>query len=197
MNVMSQESSPLQEATDCCTNGNDNSASVECRICGDTFKNNLGVSTHFRYKHPNEHRISKDKLTELYDSGLSMRQIANELNTSKGSIQVAFETYNIDARKSYRSDDYPPRHRFDKISENIGHEYEVMETSIDYKSHTFFVHRLIAVAHGKLKPENFRDFNRIVHHKSEHGLDNRPENLQVMDRGEHQSMHVIQRFSKG
>ena len=189
------ESAPVGEADSSRTDA-DKDSSVECRICGDTFKNNLGASTHFRYKHPGQHRIAKEELTRLYSRGMSMREIADELNTSKGSVQVAFDTYDIDARDSYRNATYPPRHRFDKISDSIGHEYEVMETSIEYSSYSFFVHRLVAVAHGKLEPENFRDFDRIVHHKSEHGLDNRPDNLQVMDRGEHQSMHVIQRHSE-
>ena len=185
----------LGKANDSCSEA-DKSSSVVCRICDEEYENNLGLSTHFRYKHPEQHRIAKSELVELYDRGMSMREIADELNTSKGSIQIAFDTYDIDARDSYRNASYPPRHRFDKISDSIGHEYEVMETSIEYSSYSFFVHRLVAVAHGKLKPENFRDFDRIVHHKSEHGLDNRPDNLQVMDRGEHQSMHVIQRHSE-
>ena len=185
----------LGKANDSCSEADKNS-SVVCRICGVECDNNLGLSTHFRYKHPEQHQIAKGDLVNLYDGGMSMREIADELNTSKGSIQTAFDTYDIDARDSYRKASYPPRHRFDKISDSIGHEYEVMETSIGYSSYSFFVHRLVAVAHGKLKPENFRDFDRIVHHKSEHGLDNRPDNLQVMDRGEHQSMHVIQRHSE-
>ena len=185
----------LGKANDSCSEA-DKSSSVVCRICGVECDNNLGLSTHFRYKHPEQHRIAKSELVDLYDRGMSMREIADELNTSKGSIQIAFDTYDIDARDSYRDASYPPRHRFDKISDSIGHEYEVMETSIEYSSYSFFAHRLVAVAHGKLKPENFRDFDRIVHHKSEHGLDNRPDNLQVMDRGEHQSMHVIQRHSE-
>jgi hypothetical protein len=184
--------SPRQEASDSYS-GSDKSDSVECRICGECFDGNLGLSTHFRYKHPNEHRIAKEKLVELYSNGHSMRDIAKELDTSKGSIQVAFDTYNIDARASYRDDAYPPRHRFDKISDSIGHEYEVMETSINNNQHSFFVHRLIAVAEGLLDPSDFRDFDTVVHHKSEHGLDNRPSNLKVMERGEHQSMHVKQR----
>ncbi|AFH22067.1 hypothetical protein OSG_eHP15_00185 [environmental Halophage eHP-15] len=184
--------SPDQEASDSCS-GSDKSDSVECRLCGQCFKNNLGVSTHFRYKHPNEHRIPKDKLVKLYSDGLSMREIAEQLDTSKGSIQIAFDKYDIDARASYRDDEYPPRHRFDKISGSIGHEYEVMETSINNNSYSFFVHRLIAVAEGLLDPSDFRDFDTVVHHKSEHGLDNRPNNLKVMERGEHQSMHVKER----
>lgn len=175
------------------TGDSDKDSSVECRICGESYKNNLGLSTHFRYKHPNEHRIPEQKLEELYATGMSMREVADELNTSKGSVQVAFDTYDLDARDSYRDDLYPPRHRFDKVSDSVGHEYEVIETSINYKSYSVLIHRLIAIAHGKLYPSDLRDFDTVVHHKSEHGLDNRPDNLRVMDRGDHQSMHVKQR----
>jgi len=182
------------KASDSCSD-TDKTSLVECRLCGETCKGTNGLGTHFRYNHPDEHRIPEEALRRLYDAGMSMREMADELDASKGSIQVAFDIYDIEARKSYRADTYPPRYRFQKISDRVGHEYEVMETGIDYEYYSFFVHRLIAVAHGKLEPSEFRDFNRVVHHKSEHGLDNRPENLEVMDRGDHQSMHVKRRYN--
>lgn len=166
-----------------------------CPECGKSYDSNVHLGRHMGSEHGGKPWIKEENIRELYHGeGMSQREVADELDTSKRMIQKAMEWYEIPRRKSYRDDYYPPRHRFTKISDSVGHEYEIVEASHDYESKTALIHRLVAVAKGELDPSEFGNFQKVVHHKSEHGLDNRPENLTVMDRGEHQSMHVIERY---
>lgn len=169
--------------------------SNECRICGKNgFKSRKGMAVHIGQVHPNEHWIEERELRRLYhEDGMSMYDLADRYDTSKAAIQTAFRAYDINARKSYRADNYPPTHEFVSISDSIGHEYEIVRTKVGGKHERVLIHRLIAIAVGELDTADLCNFDIVVHHKSEHGLDNRPDNLAVMDRGEHQRMHVLQR----
>lgn len=167
-----------------------------CRHCGKEVATLKGLSSHCSQIH-NTHRIPESELRELYfDDGFSMRDIADEYDTSKCTIQNAFAIYEFDAREAYRSDSYPPRHEFQKISDSVGHEYEIVRSSTNYETGRVLIHRLVAVANGDLGTGELCDFDKIVHHKSNHGLDNRPENLEVMTRGDHGELHMKQRLSR-
>lgn len=167
-----------------------------CRHCGKELSSLQGLSSHCSQVH-NTHRIPENELRELYfDDECSMRDIADEYDTSKSTIQNAFAIYAIDARESYRSDSYPPRHEFQKISDNVGHEYEMVRSSTNYETDRVLIHRLVAIANGDLETSELCNFDKIVHHKSDHGLDNRPENLEVMTRGDHSEMHTKRRLNR-
>lgn len=71
----------------------------------------------------------------------------------------------------------------------VGDLYEHINVRTSEGKHMVAVHRLVAYAHGILDFEGLCDPNTIVHHKSRHGLDNRPENLEVMSRSDHQKHH--------
>jgi len=54
---------------------------------------------------------------------------------------------------------------------------------------TVLLHRFVAFASGKMSFEELCDPQKVVHHRTNIGWDNRPKNLKVMDLGEHTSMH--------
>lgn len=134
----------------------------------------------------------KETLEELYvEKGLSFNEVADELGCAAYTIQRWMDKNDIDSRQAPQDPTHPPYHGF-KESPNggIGQVYEVVSTDIAGEKHSAFVHRLIAVAHGILEPEDFASENIHIHHKSGHGLDNRPENLERLTESEHASEHM-------
>lgn len=51
------------------------------------------------------------------------------------------------------------------------------------------VHRFLAYATGKMSFEELCDRDMVVHHRTNVGWDNRPDNLEVMTRSDHMKMH--------
>lgn len=134
-------------------------------------------------------------LAELYwEEDLSQREIADRFDVSQGKIWKVMDRHDIPTRKSRNDPTRPPSHAFAKESDVVGTEYEAIHTTIDYQPYTLKVHRLIAVAYEIITPEEFFDTDTIVHHESGHGLDNRPGNLSVMTRADHQSHHMKERY---
>ena len=146
-------------------------------------------------KHDGKPYIDVDKAVQLYKDGMTQYEVADELGVSQGVIWDALDGKDVDT--SYQNDPtHPPQHYFHKESDVVGTEYEKVQTRVCGSDPiSVRIHRLIAVAHGMLEPSDVWGNNDIVvHHKSEHGLDNRPENLEVMKRGEHQTMHLEERY---
>lgn len=169
--------------------------SVECPHCDREFDSNKALGMHCHHSHDGRPWMPEDKIREMYHKrGMSQRDIASEFGCSQRPVQKAMEWYGIESEKSCSDPTRPPNHKFDRMKEPVGTEYEVIQTTIDYEPVKFYIHRLLAVAVGELEPHEFYDPDKVVHHKSEHGLDNRPENIKGMDRGDHQTMHLEERY---
>jgi len=70
--------------------------------------------------------------------------------------------------------------------------YEMWEVNNRGTQHRILVHRLVAISeHGADQVAE-----RIVHHKNNIPWDNRPENLELMDRAEHARLHQLRCESK-
>jgi hypothetical protein len=134
-------------------------------------------------------------LDRLYNQwGLSQRGIADFLSCSQAVVSKYMRKHDVDREKSNR--DKPPSHRFDSKGKGTPlSTYEVIQHYDGETHHSVYVHRLIAVAIGKLTPSEFVG-EMVVHHKSGHGLDNRHENITVMTPGEHNAETQRRRFSK-
>lgn len=166
----------------------------ECRICGREFDSAKGISTHFRHQHDNKPWLPEDQLQQLYqEEGLSQREIAERFDTSQLPVQRAMKKYGIESQKSNSNPSHPPNHKFDRKYHTVGSEYEQIQITVDSQPHTVSIHRLIALAHGKMSVGDFHDEDVVIHHKTGHGLDNRPENLEVMKRADHSSHHMEER----
>lgn len=75
--------------------------------------------------------------------------------------------------------------------------YEVWSTNKSPDGYdNFSVHILTAIMGGEDPYEVFAE-NTNVHHKNGIPWDNRPENLEVMDRREHARLHAYDRIDKG
>jgi hypothetical protein len=134
----------------------------------------------------------EDKLRELYHGeGMSQAEIADHFDTTRTTIQNAINNTDIELRKSNGDPTKPPHHSFLRRDDRpIGTCEERISTWIDGGNKTVKIHRLIAVAHGLIDPSDMWDEDLKVHHKSGHGLDNRPDNLEVVTQEEHREKHA-------
>lgn len=131
----------------------------------------------------------EDVLRDLYwEKGLTMREIADKSDVLHPAIQKQMVKNGIERRdaaprKGAYSNIHPGVHEGSKGYMKIYHQ------DVDGKAKQLRVHRLIAVAIYGIDAVK----DKIVHHKSGHGLDNRHENLELMTLKEHGKHHAEQR----
>lgn len=161
-----------------------------CDECGDSFDSKMGLSVHCGTVHTPEYQ-KESVLRELYhDKGMSFTEVAEELDCAPYQIQTWMDKHGIESRQAPQDPTVPPYHGFEmRGDESIPFEYEVVQTTIDGKVRTISIHRLIAVAYDELDPEDMWNYDIHVHHKSGHGLDNRPDKLEAVTRKEHKQRH--------
>lgn len=149
------------------------------------------MQIHRTKTHGREYR-DEETLRELYhEEGLSQDKIADKYDVSRGAIQQAMQDFDIERRKFNGDPTHPAHHSlFDRPNRPIGTCSERVSSWVDGRNQTVKVHRLLAVACGKLDPEDMWNSELKVHHKSGHGWDNRPENLEVVTQAEHREAHA-------
>jgi len=120
----------------------------------------------------------KQRLKKMYwDKSMSQKEIADVFDLCRGTIQYWMQKHDIDTRKPAER---PPKINVDKQGR------ERFASTCNGKQGIFLHHRLIMVAeHGF---EALKD--HIVHHKNGIPWDNRPENLELITRQEHQIEHT-------
>lgn len=126
---------------------------------------------------------TESELSELYvDKGMSAREIAEECETSRYHVLKHLHHYALTRtrteamRELHGTHDSPATYYTDNVR-----GYEVWSTG----DKTVYVHRLLAVAEFGLEAVKDKD----VHHKNGVKWDNRPENIEAKDGGEHIAEH--------
>jgi DNA-binding CsgD family transcriptional regulator len=139
-----------------------------------------------------------ETLREMYHGeGMSTIEIGEVFDVDPSTINKYMERGGVERRKSYKDPTRPPSHLLDPHGDGVGNSYEKIRTYNDGDREVVLLHRLIAYAHGKLDFEGLCDSDTVVHHKSGHGLDNRPENLEVKSFTDHASDHGDERYGDG
>jgi hypothetical protein len=168
----------------------------ECPECGREFDSNSGIGSHMGHMHDGKPWLPEDELRRLYwEEDYSQREIADKFDSSQKVVLEAMRYYGIESEKANNDPTRPPSHSFMSKNETVGTTYEVIQNTHEGNIESVLLHRLIAIAYGKLEPDEYFDPDVVVHHKTGHGLDNRPDNIQVMERGDHQTMHLRERYS--
>lgn len=142
----------------------------------------LGVERREGDDKPDHPWQDKETLEAMVDQhGNNATKLADEMGASRSTVSKWLREFGI--KTIPHPTEQPPSYR----THISGHE--VVRTKIDQQQHTAFVHRLVAVADGKLTPEEFINSEKNVHHKNGVPWDNRPENLEVMTKSEHHKHH--------
>lgn len=127
-----------------------------------------------------------DILERLYwGEGRTIREIADELGCSRHAISYNMDKHGMETRKN--SHQKPCHYR------TQGRDgYEVWNTGHGGDQWTVRVHRLLAVSMFGFDAVADKD----VHHRNGVPWDNRPENLEVVEHGDHTSMHLSERVDE-
>lgn len=127
--------------------------------------------------------VGEDKLREMYyGENMSLEEIGDDLGYGAKMVQRRMEYFDIPRRDNTYS--RRPVH----FTMNKG--YLTWHPTLDGQGHTISVHRLVAVAEYGLDAV----IDKVVHHKNRHKIDNRPENLELMTRAEHNREHAEEAF---
>lgn len=136
-----------------------------------------------------------DYLERMYwDEGLSTVQLAEECGVARSTIRRWMNRHNI-----------PRRDISEALTERIGVDrayfcteprgYERCESwnGPDESNDQVYVHQLVAIAEGADPHHVFSGAGQTdVHHRNSVRWDNRPENIVVMDHGDHMREHYQQ-----
>ena len=136
-----------------------------------------------------------DKLREKYVvEGLTTREIADEWECSNGTVSRWLNKHDIETRDNWSEGVKAAANsnRVERVKMRT-HErgYEYWSEKVTYedgrKMEIVYVHRLLAIAEHGFDAV----CGKVVHHKNRVPWDNRPENIEVMTRTEHQNEHRV------
>lgn len=139
----------------------------------------------------------REWLKEAYHNrGLTTREIADECECSNGTISRWLDNHDIETRENWKEGQKAATevNRQEYITLRTlpaGYEYWASK-ELDGDGRTnriVYVHRLLAVAEYGFDAVA----NNHVHHRDGVPWDNRPENVELLDRKEHGSIHANQR----
>jgi len=119
-----------------------------------------------------------ETLQELYHGEeLSAKRVAKRLGCSPQTVRHWLIQFDIPRRSA--------GHTTIECEPSLQRKYP----TISGDGETVLLHRFVAFAAGNMSFEELCDPQKVVHHRTNIPWDNRPENLKVMDLGEHTAMH--------
>jgi len=124
---------------------------------------------------------SEEELNRLYhEERMTLSEIGDEFGVTKRAVGRWMEKHGI-VRRSYGIDATrtPPSYCVNMQG------YEISKSCYDCEIQQVRLHRLVAVAEYGFDAVSGND----VHHVNQIPWDNRPDNLEVMSRSEHMSLH--------
>lgn len=132
-------------------------------------------------------KYKNGKLLErlYYKKGMNQKQIAKHIGCPVSTLSYWFKKHDIDTGNNSTT---PAHHTFDQTT-----GYEKWRVRVFGERKTVMVHHLILVSEGEEPTKVFSD-KYDTHHKNGHRFDNRPRNLELMEREEHGRMHANERW---
>jgi transposase len=141
--------------------------SPTCDICGEEFSEQRRLDSHFGIAHDTPWQ-NEEILRELRQQyGLSTYEIADKLGCSHGTVHRWLKRFDIKDPVGYFT---TPDKGYEK--------WRAGESSV-------YVHRLLAVSEYGV--DEVKD--KVVHHVNGVPWDNRPENIEVLQKSDHHTEH--------
>lgn len=160
-----------------------------CPDCGREFDTRNGMSVHRQAAHDVPWR-DEELMRELYQSQkMQAGDIADRFDTTAGNINRWLDRLEIEKRDP----DYEMKRRLwegPAPYETTERGYTRWSVKQDRERAIVYVHRLLAVAEYGFDVVAGCD----THHKNEIRFDNRPENIEVVDRSDHGTYHSNRRW---
>lgn len=129
--------------------------------------------------------LDTDEIRRLYiEKGLKGTEIAEIMECSNSTIYNRLEEINVDTRCSFDYIDHPTEYDYVPLRMDEGYPYWEHQTK---NNHNVMVHRLLAISKFGFDAVSGMD----VHHKNGVKWDNRPDNIDIMTRSEHQRYHRL------
>jgi hypothetical protein len=181
----------------------------KCDRCSREFDSDRGVTVHKNQVHNGQDEAyrSKENLQELYwGKKMSQGEIAERFGTNRSTIDTWMSKLDVEKRdksESAKNREMPPgmvgsgapewvyEQQRKKPANLTVDDYGYMRWRVsDGESYRAIgVHRLVAVANGEPLEKVFSGGEYHVHHKNGVPWDNRPENLELMTKSDHHSLH--------
>lgn len=129
----------------------------------------------------NRDYTDESTLREMYnEKGMSVSEISDEFDVGYGAIKYWLKKNGIETRNNgYRVPQFTMTY-----SNRMG--YPVMKGC---DGQAISIHRLVMVANGEDPHDVYGDTSKNVHHRNGFKCDNRPQNLELVDRREHGRKH--------
>jgi hypothetical protein len=165
--------------------------SNRCPYCGNEYSTKQGLSQHTYGSHGGKSWIPREELVEMYhEYRWSTGQIAKEYDVTPKTILKTLDRYDIEKRETGEMvrqglNMMPPK----VYTEPRGYVVTTQRVSED-KHGKVYVHRLLAAAEYGIDAVEGMD----VHHKNGVRWDNRPENIQLVDKQTHGRHHSNERW---
>jgi len=121
-------------------------------------------------------------LKKLYhEKEMSQHEIADKFGVCQATIHKWMKKNNLETRKA--NDEKPPCYQ------EVANGYRCWRHTIEGNKQRVLVHRLLAVSKFGINAVA----DNIVHHKNGCRFDNRPDNIEIMTRGKHTTLHNNER----
>jgi transposase len=145
---------------------------------------------------PRERKVAHPKLLDedwirekYHGEGMSISDISDHLGVSRMPVWRALNRYDIESHPDdYRSWNLHPSFRMHQQGYMLAYS-SYRDENGDKKQDELRIHRLVAVAECGMDAVA----GNVVHHKNGIPWDNRPENLEVMEKSEHVKHHFEER----
>jgi len=135
----------------------------------------------------------KDWLVEQYhDKDQTTIEMGEMCDVNPGTISYWMDKHDIEAYDQGRNKRTPGMNLVINGNGYLEWQNQVYENSEIIRRETYRVHRLVAVAEYGV--EEVKD--KVVHHQNGVKIDNRPENLKLLDHGTHTKQHNEDRIEE-
>lgn len=125
---------------------------------------------------------------QYHGKGRALADIGDECDVSAATVMKWMEKHNIPRRSS-------TQHKLDEPADYTSLErgYTRVSSKLDGEKSHAFVHQLTAIANGADPHKVFSEGDYQCHHVNGVKWDNRPANIELLSRGDHDSLHATER----